>query len=95
MILFLVLLVFSFMGGAVLGEFQAVQQTENMVNGVYLKKQAYWLAVSALKMADKVILEDDPSFDSLSDRWAAPIIISTRDATVGKRLFNPTFAGSR
>ncbi len=82
MILFLVLMVFSFFGGVVLGEFQAVQQAETLVNGIYLKRQAYWLAVSALKMADKALLEDDPSFDSLSDRWATPVVISTREGAV-------------
>ncbi len=73
MIILMVLGFFMVLSGIISEEFLAVRQTEVLVHKFYLKQQAYHEAVSALKFLTLYLKEDDPSYDTLNDRWAYPL----------------------
>jgi len=82
MILIMVLMMTIFLGGIVIGQFEMAQQAERYVTAIYLKRQAYWKAVSGLKLVGTVLQYDDPSYDALSEAWARPLVIPLKEGEI-------------
>ncbi len=73
---------FLVLSGVVGEEFWSVRQAELTVNKIYLKEQAYYQAVSALKIYLSYLKKDDPSYDSLNDLWTIPLEIPLPDGYI-------------
>ncbi len=82
MILIMVLMMTIFLGGIVIGQFEMAQQAERYVTAIYLKRQAYWKAVSGLRLVGTILRHDDPSYDALSEAWARPLVIPLKEGEI-------------
>ncbi len=57
--------------------YSSVRSADLTVEQIYFKEQAYNVFISALPLVIEMLKSDDPSVDSLQDRWAYPLTFNT------------------
>ncbi len=88
MIVLLVLLLFISSVYYVLDTYSSVRQADLTVEQFYFKEQAYQIFMSALPVVIDSLKRDDPSVDSLQDRWAYPISFKTQKGELSINIYD-------
>lgn len=88
MIVLLVLLLFISSVYYVLDTYSSVRQADLMVEQFYFKEQAYQIFMSALPVVIDSLKRDDPSVDSLQDRWAYPLSFKTQKGELSISIYD-------
>ncbi|WP_340691046.1 general secretion pathway protein GspK [Hydrogenobacter thermophilus] len=88
MIVLLVLLLFISSVYYVLDTYSSVRQADLTVEQFYFKEQAYQIFMSALPVVIDSLKRDDPSVDSLQDRWAYPISFKTQKGELSISIYD-------
>ncbi|ADO46188.1 conserved hypothetical protein [Hydrogenobacter thermophilus TK-6] len=88
MIVLLVLLLFISSVYYVLDTYSSVRQADLTVEQFYFKEQAYQIFMSALPVVIDSLKRDDPSVDSLQDRWAYPLSFKTQKGELSINIYD-------
>ncbi|GBC88924.1 hypothetical protein HRbin13_01057 [bacterium HR13] len=88
MIVLLVLLLFISSVYYVLDTYSSVRQADITVEQFYFKEQAYQIFMSALPLVIDSLKRDDPSVDSLQDRWAYPLSFKTQKGELSINIYD-------
>ncbi|MGC8852788.1 MAG: general secretion pathway protein GspK [Hydrogenobacter sp.] len=78
MIVFLVLMIFFASVYYAMDAYNSVRSVRTTVEEIYFKEQAYHVFLSVLPLVIQMLKRDDPSVDTLQDRWAYPLTFKTQ-----------------
>ncbi|WP_448583919.1 general secretion pathway protein GspK [Thermocrinis sp.] len=88
MIAILALFVFLFSTYYVLDAYHSAKSVQRTVEEVYFKIQASYVFLHVLPFVIETIKKDDPSFDSLLDSWAKPMVFKTERGEVSVSIYD-------
>ncbi len=88
MIVFLVLLFFLSSVYYAVDTYSSVRSLRNIVEELYFKQQAYHVFMSVLPVVLDILKKDDPSVDSLQDRWAYPLTFETQKGELNISIYD-------